>query len=75
MKTIEIINKFKNRGRKEIAFEDTFLSDGSTVFSFYIYSKKIYVLDDRGMDNLFDDYSEEDQTIIYNAIMKNATKE
>lgn len=70
MNTIEIINKFKDSGRTEIAFEDTLLSDGTTVFSFYIYKKKIYVLDDQGMDNPFDDYSEEDQTIIYNAIMK-----
>ena len=70
MNITKIINKFKDSGRKEIAFEDTLLSDGTTVFSFYIYKKKIYVLDNEGMDNPFDDYSEEDQTTIYNTIMK-----
>jgi hypothetical protein len=70
MNITKIINKFKDSGRTEISFEDTLLSDGTTVFSFYIYKKKIYVLDNEGMDNPFDDYSEEDQTTIYNTIMK-----
>jgi hypothetical protein len=45
------------------------LSDGSKSWSFYTYNGDIAILDDQGMDNDFDDYSIEDQTLLYNSIM------
>ena len=53
----------------DIKFTDVELSDGSKSWSFYTYNGDIAILDDQGMDNDFDDYSIEDQTLLYNSIM------
>lgn len=54
----------------DIQFEEVELSDGSTVSSCYTYIGTVCIIDDIGLDNDFEDYSEEDQKLIYDAIMK-----
>lgn len=53
----------------DLVFPQVKLSDGSKSWSFYTYKGDICILDDRGMDNDFDDYSIEDQTLLYNVMM------
>ena len=53
----------------DIQFPEVELSDGSKSWSFYTYNGDVAILDDQGMDNDFDDYSIEDQTLLYNSIM------
>lgn len=59
--------KFAN---DDIEFSEVTLSDGSKTSSFYTYKGQICILDDQGMDVDFDDYSLNDQKLIYNAIMR-----
>jgi hypothetical protein len=54
----------------DLEFDEVTLSDGTKTCSFYTYQGEICILDDQGQDNDYEDYSEEDKVIIYNAIMK-----
>lgn len=54
----------------DIEFDEVTLSDGSSTFSFYTYGGEVFILDNEGSDMSFEDYSDEDQTLIYNSIMK-----
>jgi hypothetical protein len=64
-----IITKFgsNHKGR---SFPDVTLSDGTIAWSFYTFRKNVYIMDNVGMDNNFDDYPEEDQTLLYNRILE-----
>lgn len=53
----------------DLEFSPVKLSDGSEVYSFYTYKGKVCVLDDQGMDNDFEDYSQKDQKLIYDSII------
>ena len=77
----DILEKFgvNSTGDGEIAnddiqFPEVTLSDGTKTFSFYTYKGSIRILDDQGMDIDFDEYSTEDQELLYNAIMDNGNK-
>lgn len=72
----EILKKFGTNStgtdewaNDDIEFPEVELSDGSRCCSFYTHGGSINILDDQGMDNDFEEYSIEDQTLLYNAIM------
>ena len=77
----DILEKFgaNSTGDDEIAnddiqFPEVTLSDGTKSNSFYTFYGYINILDDQGMDIDFDEYSTEDQELLYNAIMSNENK-
>ncbi len=53
----------------DIEFTQVNLSDGSSAWSFYTYKGSVCILDDQGMDISFDEYSIEDQKLLYNSII------
>lgn len=52
----------------DILIKPVTLSNGTTALSLYTYKKGVYVIDNEGRDNDFDDYSIEDQTLIYESL-------
>jgi len=77
----DILEKFgtNSTGTGEVAnddiqFPEVTLSDGTKSNSFYTSDSCIYILDDQEMDIDFDDYSAEDQKVLYNAIIGNGNK-
>jgi hypothetical protein len=65
----DILKKFGlNKGDRQ--FPEVKLSDGSRGYCFYIHRGFVYILDNQGMDNNFDDYPVDDQILLYKAIMK-----
>ncbi len=67
----KIINKWGDNTGKDIRFPEVTLSDGTKSCSFYTYKGNVYILDNTGMDNPFDEYPIEDQKKLLKSIDKN----
>ena len=72
----ELIVKLGRNKTKEKAFNDGIfiineVYDRIQLLGFYTYRGEVCVLDTTMMDNDFKSYSDENKTIIYNAIMSN----
>ena len=69
----EILLKIKDNKTKEKTFDDGIFVDSGTneLIGFYTYRGTVCILDSTMMDIDFNNYSEKDQKIIYDAIMNN----
>lgn len=60
--------KGKN-GKTNVLASPIILKD-SIINGYYTYRSKLYLLDNKGMDNAFSDYSDKDQMNIYNNLLR-----
>ncbi len=67
----ELIVKLGRNKTTEKTFNNGIFVDGIQLLGFYTYRGEVCVLDTTMMDNDFKSYSDENKTIIYNAIMSN----